>query len=151
MIKMNRILKKYDSNPIITPADMPEEVLYTFNPGAIKHNDEYIMIMDATTLDDIHRLWLARSKDGYNFEIDEKPIDWPAPDPIHPETCTYDPRITKIGDEYIQTGFGEYSYEFVRVDSLSKKTIEMKKVLQKGPLFQIQKYLICFLHFLEKK
>jgi len=98
---MKRIFEKYKYNPIISPKDMPREVLYTFNPGAVKYNDEYILIMDVTTLDDIHRFWLARSKDGYKFNIEPEPVKWPEPDPTHPETCTYDPRITKIGDEYI--------------------------------------------------
>ena len=95
-----RLLQKYEGNPIITPADMPKEVLYTFNPGAIKHNGEYIMIMDATGLDDIHRLWLARSKDGIHFVPEEKPLPMPPKDPFHPEVHTYDPRITKFGDVY---------------------------------------------------
>ena len=47
----NRVLKKYENNPIMSPAKMPIDVLNTFNPGAIKHNGEYIMIMDVTTLD----------------------------------------------------------------------------------------------------
>lgn len=98
---MIRILEKYQNNPIITPKDMPKNVLYTFNPGAIKFNGEYILMMDVTTLDDIHRLWIARSKDGYNFDIEPEAINWPEPDPIHPEKCIYDPRITKIGNEYI--------------------------------------------------
>lgn len=50
-----RVLKKYENNPVISPVKMPRDVLYTFNPGAIKVNGEYIMIMDVTTLDDIHR------------------------------------------------------------------------------------------------
>ena len=89
-----RLLTKYENNPVMCPAMMPETVLYTFNPGAIEHNGETIMVMDVTTLDDIHRLWIARSKDGVNFTADPTPAPWPAPDPIHPETCTYDPRIT---------------------------------------------------------
>lgn len=96
-----RILIKHPANPIITPAMMPTDVLYVFNPGAIKHGDEYILIMNATTLDDVHRFWLARSSDGVHFKVDPSPLNWPPPDPIHPETCTYDPRITSIGDEYI--------------------------------------------------
>lgn len=95
-----RLLKKYEGNPIITP-NMLEGVLYTFNPGAVKYKDEYIIIMDATTTDDIHRLWLARSKDGYNFVPEPYPLKMPPKDPFHPEMNTYDPRITKIGDEYI--------------------------------------------------
>ena len=94
---------------------MPQEVLYVFNPGAIKHNGEYILMMDVTTLDDIHRLWIARSKDGYKFEIEPEPVKWPDPDPIHPETCTYDPRITKIGYEYIILYASDLSQNDVRI------------------------------------
>ena len=96
-----RVLKKYESNPVMSPEKMPIDVLYTFNPGAIYHNGEYILMMDVTTLDDIHRLWIARSKDGYNFEADPAPVKMPQADPFHPEMNTYDPRITKFGDEYI--------------------------------------------------
>ena len=96
-----RILKKYENNPVVTPAMMPREVLYTFNPGAIYHNGEYILMMDATTTDDIHRLWIARSKDGYHFTPDPEPVKMPPADPFHPEMNTYDPRITRFGDEYI--------------------------------------------------
>ena len=62
-----RLLTKYENNPVMCPAMMPETVLYTFNPGAIEHNGETIMVMDVTTLDDIHRLWIARSKDISNI------------------------------------------------------------------------------------
>ncbi len=96
-----RILKKYENNPVMSPDKMPKNVLYTFNPGAIYHNGQYILMMDVTGTDDIHRLWIARSADGYNFVPDGAPVRMPPPDPFHPEMNTYDPRITKIGDEYI--------------------------------------------------
>ena len=96
-----RVLTKYENNPVMCPAKMPIDVLYTFNPGAIYHNGEYILMMDVTTLDDIHRLWIARSKDGYDFVPDPEPVKMPPVDPFHPEMNTYDPRITKFGDEYI--------------------------------------------------
>ena len=31
-----RLLTKYENNPVMCPAMMPETVLYTFNPGAIE-------------------------------------------------------------------------------------------------------------------
>ncbi len=96
-----RVLEKYKNNPIMSPDKMPIDVLYTFNPGAIKTDDGYIMIMDVTGLDDIHRLWVARSKDGYNFTPDKEPLKMPAPDPFFPEVYCYDPRITKFGNDYI--------------------------------------------------
>lgn len=112
---MQRIFKKYPQNPVMSPEQMPVPVLYTFNPGAIKHNGEYILMMDCTTLDDIHRFWIARSDDGYHFTPDPQPVAWPAPDPTHPETCTYDPRITKIGDEYILLYASDLSQNQARV------------------------------------
>lgn len=116
-----RLLQKYELNPVMTPAIMNETVLYVFNPGAIKHDNEYILMMDTTTLDDIHRLWIARSKDGYNFTPDPEPINWPAPDPNHLETCTYDPRITRIGDEYIILYASDLSQNQVRVGIVKTK------------------------------
>jgi predicted GH43/DUF377 family glycosyl hydrolase len=115
VITMNRVFTKYEGNPVMSPDKMPEPVLYTFNPGAIKHNGEYILMMDCTTLDDIHRFWIARSRDGYHFTPDPAPVNWPAPDPIHPETCTYDPRITKIRDEYILLYASDLSQNEARI------------------------------------
>jgi beta-1,4-mannooligosaccharide/beta-1,4-mannosyl-N-acetylglucosamine phosphorylase len=111
-------MTKYAGNPVIRPSMLPQEVLYTFNPGAIKHGEEYILMMDATTLDDIHRIWIARSKDGYSFELDPQAVSWPAPDPGHPETCTYDPRITKIGDDYYILYASDLSQNDVRIGIL---------------------------------
>ncbi|MDF2927443.1 MAG: glycosylase [Paenibacillaceae bacterium] len=116
MIK--RILHKYEGNPIIKPSMLPEQALYTFNPGAIKFKDEYILMMDVTTLDDIHRIWIARSRDGYHFEPDPLPVEWPEPDPDHKETCTYDPRITRIGDEYFILYASDLSQNDVRIGIL---------------------------------
>lgn len=116
-----RIFTKYEGNPVMSPEKMPTDVLYTFNPGAIYHNGEYILMMDVTTLDDIHRIWIARSKDGVNFTADPEPVNWPAPDPDHPETCTYDPRITKIGDEYVILYASDLSQNNVRVGVLKTK------------------------------
>ena len=121
---MKRLLEKYENNPVMSPAKMPREVLYTFNPGAIKHNGEYIMIMDTTGLDDIHRLWIARSKDGYNFTPDPQPMKMPPVDPFHPEMNTYDPRITKIGDEYIIIYASDLEQNDARLGILRTKDFE---------------------------
>lgn len=110
-----RLLKKYEGNPVMCPAMMPVEAMYTFNPGAIKVGDEYILMMDVTTTDDIHRLWIARSPDGIHFTPDPQPPAWPAPDPTHPEMNTYDPRITKMGDEYIILYASDLEQNKVRV------------------------------------
>lgn len=119
-----RLLKKYENNPIMTPSMLPIEALYTFNPGAIYHNGEYILMMDVTTLDDIHRLWIARSKDGYNFTPDQQPVKMPPVDPFHPEMNTYDPRITKIGDDYIILYASDLLQNDARVGIMRTKDFE---------------------------
>jgi len=96
-----RVFSKYAGNPVIKASDISEEVMYVLNPGAVKVNGEYIVMMDAATLAQPICFWIARSKDGVNFTPDPQPVKWPEPDPIHPEDCVYGPRITNIGDEYI--------------------------------------------------
>ena len=119
-----RVLEKYENNPVMSPAMMPQEVLYTFNPGAIKFNGKYILVMDVTTLDDIHRLWIARSDDGVRFVPDPKPLPMPPVDPYHPETCTYDPRITKMGDDYYLMYASDLSQNNVRIGLMKTRDFE---------------------------
>lgn len=108
----------------MSPEKMPIDVLYTFNPGAIKHNGEYILMMDVTTLDDIHRLWIARSKDGINFTPDPEPVKMPPVDPFHSEMNTYDPRITKFGDEYIIIYASDLEQNDARLGIMKTKDFE---------------------------
>jgi beta-1,4-mannooligosaccharide/beta-1,4-mannosyl-N-acetylglucosamine phosphorylase len=75
--------------------------MYAFNPGCVKIGDEYLLLVDAATLAQPIVLWLARSRDGLTWTLDPAPVAWPAPDPIHPEDCIYDPRITLIDGEYV--------------------------------------------------
>lgn len=119
-----RVLKKYENNPVMSPEKMPEGVLYTFNPGAIYHDGTYILMMDATTVDDIHRLWIARSKDGYHFVPDKEPVKMPKADPFHPEMNTYDPRITQIGDIYYIMYASDLEQNDVRLGLLKTKDFE---------------------------
>ena len=123
-MEQKRIFTKYENNPVMSPAMMPKAVLYTFNPGAIQFGDETIMIMDVTTLDDIHRLWISRSKDGIHFTPDPEPLLMPPKDPWHPEMNTYDPRITKMGDEYVILYASDLEQNNVRVGIM--KTTDFK-------------------------
>lgn len=93
---------KYAGNPVVKPTDLPEGIMYVLNPGAIKHNGEYLLMMDAATLPTPIVFWFARSKDGINFIPDPTPVkNWPRWSDDVVESCIYDPRITRIGDEYI--------------------------------------------------
>jgi beta-1,4-mannooligosaccharide/beta-1,4-mannosyl-N-acetylglucosamine phosphorylase len=96
-----RVFIKHPANPVVKPTDLPEGIMYVLNPGAIQHNGETILMMDAATLGTPIVLWLARSKDGVSFTPDPAPVQWPRWSDEQVENCVYDPRITKIDDEYI--------------------------------------------------
>ncbi len=108
-------------NPVIHPGMMPEPCLWTFNPGAIKHGGEYLVLMDAGTLTANYVLWLARSRDGVHFTVDPAPVKWPAPDPTHAEVCVYDPRITWIDGEYVLMFASQSEASGVRVGVVKTK------------------------------
>ena len=122
---LNRVLRKHEANPVVHPGMMPEPCLWTFNPGAIKHNGEYLMLMDAATLTANYVFWLARSKDGVRFTPDPGPVAWPAPSDNHPEVCVYDPRITYIDGEYIILFASQSEACGVRVGMVRTKDFEM--------------------------
>ena len=100
---MNSLMKRYEGNPILTIDDLPEGVgYYILNPGAIKFNGEYLLLVDVFHVEGSICFWIARSKDGYHFKFDPAPVDWPEmpADTGWEEHGCYDPRITKIEDEY---------------------------------------------------
>lgn len=94
------LVKRVSSNPIISPEDIPYPAKTAYNAGAIKHNGEYILLV-RTELDteDVRTVVvLARSDDGINFKIDDKPLLEPSGE--DDGVRIYDPRITKIENKF---------------------------------------------------
>ena len=90
------LFQKFAGNPVLGPEAFPSDIMYVFNPGAIRHNGEYLLVVDAATAATPIVFWIARSRDGIHFTPDPGPIaDWPTP-ASGPENCIYDPRITFI-------------------------------------------------------
>ena len=72
------IFEKYAGNPVLTASQFPSDIMYVMNPGAIKFNGEYLLLVDAATTSTPIVFWIARSRDGIHFTPDPEPIDWPA-------------------------------------------------------------------------
>ncbi len=99
------ICKRYEGNPILTGKDFPVEadIKTVFNSGIVKYNGTYIMVCRVEDSALVNRFWIAESTDGYNFKPRPKPVDMPYDNPKfkkYAESMIYDPRVTKIGDEY---------------------------------------------------
>ena len=98
---MAHMFRRRVENPILTVADLPEEAgYYLLNPGAVKYNGEYLLLVDVFHREGGILFWIARSADGIHFRFDAEPPEWPAcPDGWEENGC-YDPRITGIDGEF---------------------------------------------------
>ena len=128
------ICKRYEGNPILTGNDFPADadIKYVFNSGIVKYNDIYIMVCRVEDSGLLDRFWIAESKDGYNFTPRPEPIEMPHEDPQFKEYTAgmyYDPRVTKIGDEYFIV-HAAHSAHTCRLSLV--KTLDFKKFEWQG-------------------
>ena len=105
--------KRYTQNPILKREDIPYPCNTVFNAAAVKFNGQYLLLLRVEDLSGYSHLTLARSVDGYHFDVDSKPWIVPAktgPFEVYERYGIEDPRITPIdGKFYITyTAFGPY-------------------------------------------
>jgi len=100
-------LKKY--GPVLEPQG---DIGAIFNCGAIEYKGEILLLArvikkgykkrEGGGFDNyISEIWMARSKDGKNFKLDDKPFIKPGQS-FDKYGCE-DPRITKLGDDFFIT------------------------------------------------
>ncbi len=101
------MLQRYHGNPIITRKDIPEikphlvDVSSVFNPGAIKFNDKYILLLRVKNRGRETFIVKACSEDGINFNVENKIVHFKGIEKIEEKVYhVYDPRITKIEDKF---------------------------------------------------
>lgn len=102
------LFTRFPANPILTAADFPKMVNVVFNPGATVHDDETLLLVRVEMRSGISRLAVATSADGrtdWTIDLDRK-LD-PQLDSFAEHWGVEDPRITRVGDEYmiVYTGY----------------------------------------------
>ncbi len=107
------LLERYEGNPLITAADIPFTCNTVFNGGATKLNGQYTILLRVEGQHGYSVFALARSSDGYDFEIERLPVMTPAtegPMEKYEVAGIEDPRITVVdGTTYIvYTAFSGY-------------------------------------------
>ena len=60
----NRLLDRYDGNPILRPETWPYPANAVFNPGAVEINGEVLLLVRVEDLQGFSHLTIARSRDG---------------------------------------------------------------------------------------
>lgn len=137
-----QIIARYGKNPILTKKDVPYTVSTVHNAGVVKYNDEYIMLFRSHLNNGRSIIGLARSKDGFNFEVEPQPFLTPQA-PIngsvfgeYEEYGVEDVRISKIDDDFLLT-YSAYSRHGVRI-GLAKtrdfKTVERISLITQADL-----------------
>ncbi len=112
-----RIVRRYDGNPILTPDDIPYPVETVHNAGVTKFDSRYVMLFRAHRANGRCILGLAESEDGFKFTPRPEPFMVPATDGVFAEYEAFgveDPRITFLDGEYLIT-YSAYSRHGVRI------------------------------------
>ena len=111
------IVRRYEGNPILTPADVPYPVETVHNAGMAKYQDGYVMLFRAHRATGRSILGLADSEDGFHWVPRKDPFMVPANEGIFAEYEAFgveDPRICQIDDAYLIT-YSAYSEHGVRI------------------------------------
>ena len=111
------IVRRYPGNPILTKSDIPYPVETVHNAAVVKYGDQYIMLFRSHLRTGRSIIGLARSKDGFKFNVDPEPFLTPirdGPFAAYEQFGVEDPRVTKVQDEYLIT-YSAYSPNGVRI------------------------------------
>ena len=98
------VVQRYPENPLLTIDDIPFPCNTVFNAACAKYKGQYILLLRIEDLTGRSVFALARSNDGYNFEVQDEPVMQPCMEKgcfmEYEKKGIEDPRITKIGDVY---------------------------------------------------
>lgn len=103
------IVERFERNPILTAKDVPFKANSLFNAGAVKFNNQYLLICRVELPNGISALVKALSKDGVQFKVEDKFFLTPED---HKQCYEYvqwgieDVRINPLNGEYYLTYTG---------------------------------------------
>lgn len=125
---------KFKNNPVITIEDLDFRANSIFNPGAIKFNNEYLLLCRVELPVGRSSFVLARSNDGKMFKVDDSPCLNPEDHGEYNDLTDWgieDPRIIYFENRYLITYTG-YSQNLPVV--MLAETIDFKKFKIIGPV-----------------
>ena len=102
-VRPRQLFTRYPQNPILTPGEWPYTVNAVFNPGATTGPDgETVLLVRVEDRSGLSHLTVARSANGFtDWKIDARPTLEPRASQYEEAWGIEDPRITKIGNEYL--------------------------------------------------
>ncbi|HIJ64590.1 MAG TPA: glycosidase [Candidatus Hydrogenedentes bacterium] len=116
LFKIGRdIFHRWEGNPALTLADIPFRCNTVFNGTPVKRGDEYLLLLRIEGQQGYSFFALAKSRDGFRFDVEEKPVLLPARDGVwgrYESQGIEDPRATCIDGTYyiMYTATGDYGH-----------------------------------------
>ena len=107
------IVFRCKDNPLITIENLPLICSDIWNAGVVRFNGKYLLLLTVETLEGLGCLYLAYSKDGYKFEVEQEPFMTASrenPFARYETFGIFDPRITAIDSTYYITYLAESEY-----------------------------------------
>ena len=107
------IIYRFKGNPVITMDDLSFRASDICNAGAVKIGDIYLLLVAIESLKGHKSLYLARSTNSFDFEVDDAPFMKYAEDKAfkkYEENSIMDGRITPFEDTYYITYIAESHY-----------------------------------------
>lgn len=98
------VIQRWQGNPLLTIEDIPFPCNTVFNAACAKYNGQYILLVRVEDLTGRSVFALARSNDGYHFELEPDPVMTPCKGQgcfnEYERKGIEDPRITEIDGTY---------------------------------------------------
>lgn len=98
---------RYKNNPVVKNSDIPNikpnlvDATSVFNPGAIKFGDKYLLMLRVQNRGRKTFFVMAESYNGMDFTVENKVVNFVGLEKLELKLYhMYDPRITKIEDDY---------------------------------------------------
>lgn len=100
-------LTRHPQNPVLTRLDIPDigtqltDVTSVFNPGAVKFENKYLLMLRVQSRSRQTFMVMAESLNGIDFTVENKIVDFKGIEKVKEKIYhIYDARITKLGNEY---------------------------------------------------
>lgn len=100
-------MKRHEKSPILKREDIPNiypqlvDATSVFNPGAIKFNDKFLLMLRVQSRSRETFMVMAESRDGINFKVEDKIVNFKGIENIKEKIYhIYDARISKIEDVF---------------------------------------------------
>jgi predicted GH43/DUF377 family glycosyl hydrolase len=100
------LLHRWEGNPLLTADDIPFPCHTVFNAAPTKFGDEYLLLLRVEGKEGYSILALARSDDGYHFDVEPEPVLTPATKGSFKSAearGVEDPRVTLLDGTYYVT------------------------------------------------